>query len=102
MLATRPHGPAAALAQAVGGTKRWLELDVRVPRSTKLSVNLTKGKAFTLINYRRPGAPVALFFAPTKPSQAPLPLELVDECAAVHASGLLFKLDCGADLARRA
>ena len=57
MLATRPHGPAAALTKAVGGTERWLELDVRVPRSMELSVNLTKGKAFTLINYRRPGAP---------------------------------------------
>ena len=50
-LATRPHGPAAALTKAVGGTQRWLELDVRVPRSMKLSVNLTlKGsiKAFFL------------------------------------------------------
>ena len=57
-LATRPHGPAAALTKAVGGTQRWLELDVRVPRSMKSSVNLTKGKAFLLlINYKPPGAP---------------------------------------------
>jgi len=43
-LATRPHGPAAALTQAVGGTERWLELDVRVPRSMYLSVNITKDR----------------------------------------------------------